>query len=247
MFLLLRRIRQKLMTQNQVTTYLLYALGEIFLVVTGILIAVNIDEWNKSSENSKLVRTYLASLEKELQSNINILEGDIEYSEKNLRIIASITERLSQNSANLDTLMKIARYDYDFNFDPDMSLNNNTFRTLESTGHIALLDSEVRDKLYAHQATQAKEVKIVEANVYYHTRVDSDFHSFYPTSMVESPLGQNMEAAIWKSIDKRDFMFRFNALLTSKKLMEKYLIRQKKTILEETIGLLEYLRNLKKN
>ena len=46
MLFLLRQIRRKLLTENKVTTYILYAVGEIFLVVIGILIAVSIDNWN---------------------------------------------------------------------------------------------------------------------------------------------------------------------------------------------------------
>ncbi|NQZ75128.1 MAG: hypothetical protein HRT61_03310 [Ekhidna sp.] len=51
------------MSENKITTYLLYAIGEIFLVVIGILIAVNIDDWYREKE--------LAN--KELKSYQNIL------------------------------------------------------------------------------------------------------------------------------------------------------------------------------
>ena len=45
-----RKIRQKLLTENKFSKYLLYAVGEIFLVVIGILIALQI---NNNSENYK--------------------------------------------------------------------------------------------------------------------------------------------------------------------------------------------------
>ena len=46
MLFLLNKIRRKLLTDNKVTSYLFYAIGEILLVVIGILIAVSIDNWN---------------------------------------------------------------------------------------------------------------------------------------------------------------------------------------------------------
>ena len=49
---LLRQIRRKLMNENKASTYLLYALGEVFLVVIGILIAVQIDNWNEARKES---------------------------------------------------------------------------------------------------------------------------------------------------------------------------------------------------
>ena len=43
-----RKIRQKLLSQNRFTRYLIYANGEIFLVVIGILIALQINTWNEN-------------------------------------------------------------------------------------------------------------------------------------------------------------------------------------------------------
>jgi len=66
------------MNENKVTTYLLYALGEIILVVVGILIAVQIDEWNKDQEARSLAKSFLVNLQAELYRNQAILEEVIE-------------------------------------------------------------------------------------------------------------------------------------------------------------------------
>jgi hypothetical protein len=42
-----RKIRQKLLTENKFSKYVLYAIGEIVLVVIGILIALSINNWNE--------------------------------------------------------------------------------------------------------------------------------------------------------------------------------------------------------
>jgi len=47
----LRRIRQNMLSENKLSIYLVYAIGEVVLVVFGILIAFQIDNWN---ENRKL-------------------------------------------------------------------------------------------------------------------------------------------------------------------------------------------------
>ena len=46
-----RKIRHKLLSDNKFSKYLVYAIGEIVLVVIGILIALSINNWN---ENNKL-------------------------------------------------------------------------------------------------------------------------------------------------------------------------------------------------
>jgi hypothetical protein len=54
-----RKIRQKLLSENRVTRYLVYAIGEIFLVVIGILIALQVNNWNEGRKEKDREREYL--------------------------------------------------------------------------------------------------------------------------------------------------------------------------------------------
>ena len=45
-------IRHRLITENKFSKYLLYSIGEILIVIIGILIALNINNWNENRENS---------------------------------------------------------------------------------------------------------------------------------------------------------------------------------------------------
>jgi uncharacterized membrane protein YgaE (UPF0421/DUF939 family) len=70
-----RKIRQNLLTENKFSKYLLYAIGEIILVVIGILIALNLNTTKELKTNNAQVESILASvfkdLEKDLVHNIN--------------------------------------------------------------------------------------------------------------------------------------------------------------------------------
>jgi len=57
-----RKIRQKMLTENKFSKYLLYAIGEIILVVIGILIALSINNWNQNSTRNKLELEALKNL-----------------------------------------------------------------------------------------------------------------------------------------------------------------------------------------
>ena len=54
-----RQIRQNLLTQNKLSKYLLYAVGEIVLVIIGILIALQINNWNINVKNNNLKKEIL--------------------------------------------------------------------------------------------------------------------------------------------------------------------------------------------
>ncbi|HMR44379.1 MAG TPA: DUF6090 family protein [Saprospiraceae bacterium] len=70
-----RRIRQNLLSENKFARYLLYAFGEIVLVVIGILIALGINNMNQNRINEKIEQTYLNGLKQEfLMSKIKLEE-----------------------------------------------------------------------------------------------------------------------------------------------------------------------------
>ncbi len=65
-----RKIRQKMLTENKFGKYLIYAIGEIILVVIGILIALQINNWNTNKANEKEAYNQLLEVQKEILNNI---------------------------------------------------------------------------------------------------------------------------------------------------------------------------------
>ena len=63
-----RKIRQRLLTENKFSKYFLYAIGEISLVVIGILIALQVNDWNNNRKN--------LDLEDKILKEIKIGKGD---------------------------------------------------------------------------------------------------------------------------------------------------------------------------
>jgi hypothetical protein len=64
-----RKIRQKLLQQNRITQYLTYAIGEIFLVVIGILIALQINNANEAYKAKQSERAVLNNLIQDLRAD----------------------------------------------------------------------------------------------------------------------------------------------------------------------------------
>ena len=66
-----RKIRQKLLTENKFSKYLIYAIGEIVLVVIGILIALTINNWNEQRKTHQQELLLLSQLQLDVNSNLN--------------------------------------------------------------------------------------------------------------------------------------------------------------------------------
>lgn len=69
-----RKIRQKLVMENKTSKYFKYAIGEIVLVVIGILIALQISNWNQNQQNKIKETYYLKEMQKEFLKDQKTLE-----------------------------------------------------------------------------------------------------------------------------------------------------------------------------
>jgi len=79
-----RNIRKNLLNEGKTTRYLKYAIGEIILVVIGILIALSINNWNQDQQNKKLEQATLKALLSEFQDNRSYIQDYLENI-KNIR------------------------------------------------------------------------------------------------------------------------------------------------------------------
>ena len=71
MFKFFRRIRQNLLAENKIRKYLAYATGEVVLVVIGILIALQLNNFNEERKLRIQEKELLNSLQDELQYNLS--------------------------------------------------------------------------------------------------------------------------------------------------------------------------------
>lgn len=105
MITLFRRIRQKLIDSGSVTKYLLYATGEILLVVIGILIALQVNNWNEERLLQTRMNGYYIEIHEELLENISLSKS---YLDANSMLSDKITRslRLIEN-AHPDSLEQL--------------------------------------------------------------------------------------------------------------------------------------------
>ena len=138
-----RKIRKQLADENKPMKYLRYAIGEILLVVIGILIALQINHWNENQKKEKLKVSYKISLINELSLDTLKLS---ELIAENYAVMATLNNqkrRFLGVGTPIDTLTKIARIEFDPELNTRFQYNRNTFNTLIATGNIDLFDEDL--------------------------------------------------------------------------------------------------------
>ena len=94
-----RKIRQKLLNENKFSKYLIYAIGEIILVVIGILIALAVNTQNEQRKEIKQEQIILKQLNDDYKANLVQLENKIEMRNKITCVLCPVTVRAIPCSA----------------------------------------------------------------------------------------------------------------------------------------------------
>ena len=122
-----RQIRQRLLTEKGFNKYLLYAIGEIFLVVIGILLALQIDNWNGLRIQKEKEKLILAELHKEFLLNKRQLDTVVFYHQRSLKSAEYLIAELpiDLKTSNLDSLAYHIYYmGWIFTYNPSMGITN---------------------------------------------------------------------------------------------------------------------------
>jgi hypothetical protein len=131
--------------------YLKYALGEIFLVVIGILIALQINNWNEDRKSSIREKMLLIELRSNLHTNVQNLNADINKQVQSAKIIHFLLNHLDNQKPYFDSL---DFYFAEADFAPDVVLTSSAFETLKSSGlELIRRDSLRKELVYLFEVT----------------------------------------------------------------------------------------------
>ena len=157
-----RKIRQNMINENKTGRYLKYAIGEIILVVIGILIALQINNWNENRKDHIQEKEYLTRLKEDIKF-------DISWSNKYIldrykRKVESLENGKAYYQGNYvikDTLQFLKDIGYGGVFGyASWNLNENTYNELISTGNLRKIEnSRLRNKIINYyELSNANEV-----------------------------------------------------------------------------------------
>lgn len=136
-----RRIRQELLSENKFNRYIMYALGEIVLVVIGILIALQINNWNENRKNEKLEAGYYCRLLEDVEQDIEQFSHLVHSAEERLSASNQAVRLLLQDQPKKVAIGKqiwLANKAIYIDFRP----NNSAFEELKSGARLNIIEDK---------------------------------------------------------------------------------------------------------
>ncbi len=238
-----RKIRFDLMEKNKTGKYFKYAIGEIILVVIGILIALQINTWKTEYENKKVVikncKTLIKNLEKDSVYMTNVLQAMKSQNDK----LLDFEQRLSEITATIDTVIKIARYEFEPVVQTIEFPNENEYNTMIISGEINLFDREITQDIYDLYSQHQFLDKVSQENFELFVRAVETFNNNYSLDSSITTIKGHLQDELWQDVNAKDLIAKFDKILLSKRIQ---FGRQKdlERVLKENHLLLTKLREI---
>ena len=118
-----RRIRQSLLTENKIGQYLKYAIGEILLVVIGILKALQINNWKEVKKTEVKIKNSLVALRNDLIQDTLLITERKPFIIEQYQLNESLRARVAKSDATVDTLIHVMRDEFNPNWSVQIIYN----------------------------------------------------------------------------------------------------------------------------
>lgn len=144
-----RKIRQNLFAENKFSKYLIYAIGEIALVMIGILLALQVNNWNEAKKANLEEMAILKSIKIDFQNVIAECQENNIFRERVLNATNALYDLINFNNRNytktqLDSIMAVLF------INPTYNNQTGSLDVLFNSGKINLIhNSDIKEKLIA--------------------------------------------------------------------------------------------------
>ena len=135
-----RKIRQNLLMENKTGKYFKYAIGEIVLVVIGILIALSINNWNEKRKIRDNEIIYLNNIKRDLQLSITEMNQFIDKQNSLINSANTVLEHI--NGKPVDDWNSINKQLVDIYTWKSFYLIDNTYQELKNSGNFAIISND---------------------------------------------------------------------------------------------------------
>jgi len=185
-----RKIRQNFLSEGKTGKYFKYAIGEIVLVVIGILIALQINNWNEHAKSLQLENTYYCKIAEDLQVDIKNIDSSLVTIDKRLESTERFLKNLLKVQKDKQVIFKdfIPTFRY-YKFIPTKP----AIIDITSSGKLEKLRNQnLKNRILSHYTEQDNALQIISVNDNAHIQKILDIEKFADFGFQEMPQYQNL-------------------------------------------------------
>jgi hypothetical protein len=160
-----RKIRQKLIEQDNLKRYIVYALGEVLLVMIGILLALQVNTWNENRKDRDELQKYLNGFLSDLTVDSLNYDRMNTYMNSVIDVNNSFLQKFKENQPIDEKDFKAAFRIFTI---PPVIGQNSTFTEMQSSGKLNLIrDDSLKNKILNYYAEREyiRKVETLNNNV----------------------------------------------------------------------------------
>lgn len=158
------KTRQRLLADGRLERYLLYAFGEIVLVVLGILIALQLNAWKADQRGQALERTNFENLREDLQLQLEVIRAQMMHDSTMIRKADSAMAFFSGGMSTQELEAQLFG-SYRLGWRKTFVASDATFNVLLSTGGMNLIrDAHLRTALMRYHQRLDYTTQVINTN-----------------------------------------------------------------------------------
>ena len=204
------------------------------MVVIGILIALQINDWNEDRKLKVERKQLITSIKEDLLADVFMINNLLETTIEDQKTLQKQSEYISSNSFSIDSLIFFAKGTDPF-YTPFGDFNNNAYNSAKSSGKIEIIQTDLKRKLFDHSVLQqnVKSTLMEYQDVYvgYTIKLNENFPLSLDFSYIKTGKVKDL---MWSNIDEKELALKLNSWGTSKGNLYRLMIGDLKKALEST-------------
>ncbi|WP_165764781.1 DUF6090 family protein [Winogradskyella aurantia] len=197
--------------ENKTSKYFKYAIGEIILVVIGILIALQINNWNVKRIERQREVSYLKNIKLDLQKDLTNLIYMIEFRQDKFERTQKILSQINGSpTSNIDQLAKDVYFTI---MEERFTPNNSTYNELSNSGNLNLIANDSIKKLLLdlQEIYKYNDAGIDHETYEYREYISKSLFSYVDLDLIK-PIYEEEKTAREQNIDLQSFQSLFQSL-----------------------------------
>ena len=211
-----RDIRHRLIVPDNVRKYLFYAVGEILLVVIGILIALQVNNWNERSKDREQGLVLMEAIKADLESDIAMIDSMETLADQMIAGFDELQNQLTSPDVNREEIIVLIKNEFNPLLGGIPGFNDNSYRSATSSGTISYLDKDLRKQLYELYIMQSLAMRILGDYEQIYLKNINEFSAHYPLKLSFVVFNKGLVYdQKWASVDFDHLTTLFNGTGTS--------------------------------